>query len=193
MNCISSLKSNSILVLSLAWCAACGEPVSVPAAPPDDPLAYRIDYVATIHPTDGAVHVTMELSQDRALLRELTIRPDTRASAFDADGELQTTDAEVRWKPPPKGGTLSWKISVPHRRNGDGYDALLGPEWGLFRAEDIIPRARTRTLKGARSETYLSFGLPPRLVGRHAVLRQKTDNFGSTIPSGALISPRDGS
>lgn len=160
MNCISSFKSNSILVLSVAWCAACGEPVSAPQAPARDPLAYRIDYLVTADPDDNAVHVTLELSQDRALLRELTMWPDTRASDFEADGELQTSDAEVRWRPPPAGGTLSWRISVPHRRNGGGYDAWLGVDWGLFRAEDIIPRARTRTLKGARSETYLGFRLP---------------------------------
>jgi hypothetical protein len=160
MNCISSFKSNSLLVLSVAWCAACGEPMSVPAAPAGDSLAYRIDYLVTTDPRDHAVHVTLELSQDRALLRELTMRPDARAMDFEADGELQTSDAEVRWKPPPTGGTLSWRVNVPHRRNGDGYDAWLGADWGLFRAEDIIPRARTRTLKGAGSETYLSFRLP---------------------------------
>lgn len=160
MNCIASFKSNSLLVLSVAWCAACGEPLSAPETPAADPLAYRIDYRVTADPVDHAVHVTLELSQDRGLLRELTMWPDTRASDFAADGELQTSDAEVRWWPPPGGGTLSWTIDVPHRRNGDGYDAWLGMDWGLFRAEDIIPRARTRTLKGAASETYLSFQLP---------------------------------
>lgn len=160
MNCIPSFKSKGILVLSVAWCTACGEPVSVPAMPADDPLAYRIDYLVTADPVNNAVRVTLELSQARALLRELTIWPDTRAVEFEADGELQASDAEVRWKPPPEGGTLSWRVNVPHRRNGDGYDAWLDTDWGLFRAEDIIPRARTRTLKGARSETYLSFRLP---------------------------------
>ena len=49
---------------------------------------------------------------------------------------------------------------MPHRRNGDGYDAWLGAEFGLFRAEDVVPRASSRTLKGAHSETTLRFRLP---------------------------------
>lgn len=147
-------------MLSLAWCTACGEPSSVPTMPVADPLTYRIDYLVTADPVDNAVRVTLELSQGRALLRELTMWPDARVADFEADGELQTSDAGVRWKPPPAGGKLSWRVTVPQRRNGDGYDAWLGPDWGLFRAEDIIPRARTRTLKGAESETYLSFRLP---------------------------------
>jgi hypothetical protein len=40
------------------------------------------------------------------------------------------------------------------------FDALLTPQWGLFRAEDVIPRARTRSLKGSVSRTTLRFKLP---------------------------------
>lgn len=158
MNCISSFKAKSILCLSVAWCAACAEPASESPAP--DPLHYRIDYVVTADPVAGAVDVKLELSQDRALLREVTMRPDSRAAGFAADGDLQVTDGEVRWKPPADGGTMRWRVSVPHRRNGGGYDAWLGMDWGLFRAEDIVPRARTRTLKGAQSETHMTFRLP---------------------------------
>lgn len=56
---------------------------------------------------------------------------------------------------------MSWRVAVANRRNGDGYDAWLGVDFGLFRAEDVIPRASSRTLKGANSDTWLSFQLPP--------------------------------
>ena len=41
-------------------------------------------------------------------------------------------------------------------------DMMPGLEWsgGLFRAEDVIPRGATRTLKNARSETWLTLRLP---------------------------------
>ena len=61
---------------------------------------------------------------------------------------------------PPDGGTLEWRVLVRHERGNDVFDALLNAEWGIFRAEDVIPRARTRTLKGAASRTTLAFDLP---------------------------------
>lgn len=127
---------------------------------PADPLAYRIDYVVKPHLVDGTVEVTLTLSQDRALLREMTMRPDARVADLKANGELRIGDTEVRWLPPASGGTMSWRVNVANQRNGDGHDAWLGMEWGLFRAEDIIPRATTRTLKRARSETWLTLRLP---------------------------------
>ena len=64
------------------------------------------------------------------------------------------------WLPPKSGGRLRWAVHIDQRRDGGGYDAMLNAEWGVFRAEDIIPRAKTRTRKAARSETTLTFELP---------------------------------
>ena len=158
MNCISSLKVHTLL-LCLTCCSACGAQVSESLIPAD-PLTYRIDYIVKPDPTDGTVEVTLRLSQNTALLREMTMHPDSRVTDLQADGALDIGDTEVRWQPPVAGGTMSWRISVAHRRNGDGHDAWLGTEWGLFRAEDVIPRAATRTLRNARSETWLTLQLP---------------------------------
>ena len=51
-------------------------------------------------------------------------------------------------------------MQISHRRRGDGYDAWLGDEWGIFRAEDVIPRAATRSLRDAYSKTSLQFEVP---------------------------------
>jgi len=123
-------------------------------------MVYRIDYVVRPDPANGKVEVTLKLSQGKALLRELTMRPDARSSGFEADGALDVTDNEVRWQPPAAGGTMRWQVDVAHRRDDSGYDAWLGMNWGLFRAEDIIPRGFTRTLRGASSETWLALALP---------------------------------
>jgi len=173
MNCFSSLNQHDSrndlvsggakcrygLLLCLTWCTACGAPASESQLP-TDPSEYRIDYVVRPNPATGTVDVTLTLSQGRALLRELTMQPDSRSSGFEADGDLDITDQKVRWVPPKEGGRISWYVDVEHRRNDSGYDAWLGTDWGLFRAEDIIPRAATRTLKGARSETWLALNLP---------------------------------
>jgi hypothetical protein len=142
-------------------CVACGTQVADPHTP-TDPLSYRMSYIVEPHPAEGAVDVTLRLSQSRSLLRELTMRPDDRISKIEADGNLVSDDTGIHWNPPQSGGTMSWRVAVANRRNGDGYDAWLGVDFGLFRAEDVIPRASSRTLKGASSETWLSFQLPPK-------------------------------
>ena len=159
MNCIPSLNV-PVLLACVATCAACGTQVADPHTP-TDPLTYRISYTVEPQPAEGAVEVTLRLSQSRSLLRELTLRPDDRISKLEADGNLVSDDTGMHWSPPESGGTMSWRVAVANRRNGDGYDAWLGVDFGLFRAEDVIPRASSRTLKGAASETWLSFQLPP--------------------------------
>lgn len=159
MNCIASFKRKSILLLCLSCCVACGAPASESLAP-SDPLTYRVDYVINPNQTDGTLEVTLKLSQSRALLREMTMRPDVRISNITADGDLDINAGVVRWRPKASGGTMRWLVDVAHRRNDSGYDAWLGMEWGVFRAEDIVPRAASRTLKGAHSDTRLRFALP---------------------------------
>ena len=143
----------------LIACTACGAPAPGSAAPAD-PLTYRIDYDLRPDPASGAVEVTLQLAQSRALLRELRFSTGPRLGHVSGDGAIDTDAGQVTWQPPAEGGTLRWRVEVAHRRNGDGFDAWLGPDWGLFRAEDVIPRAATRTLKGAKSETWLRFTLP---------------------------------
>jgi hypothetical protein len=143
----------------LISCTACGAPTPGSAAPAD-PLSYRVDYDLRPDPDEGTVAVSLTLAQSRALLRELRFSTDPRISGISGDGDLLVAAGEVTWRPPATGGTLHWRVRVAHRRNGDGYDAWLGPEWGLFRAEDVVPRAATRTLKGASSQTWLRFDLP---------------------------------
>ena len=66
----------------------------------------------------------------------------------------------MSWLLPRSGGSLSWRVDIPHARNGNGYDAWLDASFGLFRAEDVIPRATTRALRSAESRTRLLFELP---------------------------------
>lgn len=101
------------------------------------------------------------MQQTRGQLRELSFAlTDTRTSGFEADGDLVVEADSVRWRPGRTGGSLHWQTRIQHQRGSGGYDAWLDNSWGIFRAEDIIPRARTRTLKGASSETSMSFELP---------------------------------
>ena len=148
-----------LATIVLASCTACGAPTPGAAAPAD-PMSYRIDYEVRPDPDDSSAEVTLRLAQSRSLLRELRFPTDPRYGDIAGDGELSIDGGRVTWRPPAAGGSLRWRVQVGHRRNGDGFDSWLGPEWALFRAEDVVPRAATRSLKGASSETWLSFVLP---------------------------------
>ena len=156
MNCISG----SILLICLFACTACG----APASETSDGKAstdYGIHYTITPDPDDGSVSVEMLVDQNRGQLRELTFAiSDNQYADLKADGELIVDDNLVRWTPARNGGSLRWQARVSHQRGDNGHDAWLDRQWGIFRAEDIIPRARTRTLKGAQSETSMTFVLP---------------------------------
>lgn len=152
-------------LLSVLLCAqllgACGQTLPEANAATGD-LEYRLDYRVSLRNDSPAAAVELILRQPRHLLREVRFDIDpNRFSKLAADGELSIDRNVVRWLPPAAGGTLRWDVLVPRLRGDAAYDAWIGDRWGLFRAEDLIPRAATRTLKGAYSNTTLRFELPP--------------------------------
>ena len=174
MNCIAALKvwrlcrngrvGNGLTLLA-SCLILCATNNATASESPDsaEHQIYDIRYHVSVDPASGSADLELELIQSKALLRELVMQPDfARLGSFEGDGRVHVDDQEVRWNPPATGGSLRWTVSINHRRNDSGYDAWLDTEWGLFRAEDIIPRARTRSLRGAHSQTQLKFELPNR-------------------------------
>ncbi len=147
------------LVAALACCVACGVPATEVISS-GDPLAYSIHYQLTPRPGFDSVDVSMHVQQNRHLLREVRFQIEPRLSNFRVDGKAVDASDEMIWQPAKSGGTLQWSVQIGHRRGGGGYDAWLGDDWGIFRAEHVIPRAATRTLRGAFSKTTLQFEVP---------------------------------
>ncbi len=152
-------KPTCLLVAVLSYCVACGVPAteSVSAG---NPLAYLIHYELTPNPGHDTVDVSMRVRQGRRLLRELRFQNSSQLSNVRIDGKSVVAADEIVWNPSASGGTLQWTAQIGHRRGRGGYDAWLEDEWGVFRAEDVIPRAATRTLRGAFSQTTMQFILP---------------------------------
>ena len=175
MNCISRLLIFSCLIA----CGACGMPASGTAAPaPASASDYAVHYTITPQPDDGSVAIHMSVGQTRGQLRELSFSlANIEPSSVRADGDLLITGDILRWRPDNDGGSLTWQVLARHQRSDGGYDAWLSTEWGIFRAEDIIPRARTRTLKGAKSQTSMSFELPHTwsVVSEYSSLNSRID------------------
>lgn len=162
MNCFSAFCTSRCYLLLLAGallCVACGVSDSESA---DNPKLreYSLHYTLKPDPTASRVRVVLRLTQPGNLLRELSFPFDERLSDVEGDGKVAFRDGIVHWQPAADGGELTWWITVLSERGSGAYDALLTGDWGVFRAEDVIPRARTRTLKGAESRTTMTFDLP---------------------------------
>jgi len=188
MNCIPSPR---LLVLCAACLGACGVPASEPEP---GSRQYGLAYLVTPSPAEQSVAVQLSVAQDDDLLREMRFDADPeRYSDFEADGELAIDGARITWSPPQDGGVLRWRVSVPRRRNSNGYDAWLDKSWGLFRAEDIIPRSATRTLMGVSSATSIEFQLPTHwsavteYSGAGGVFRVRKANRRFSQPSGWIV------
>ncbi|MBT8079070.1 MAG: hypothetical protein KJO31_10890 [Gammaproteobacteria bacterium] len=122
---------------------------------------YDIEYRVRPLPAVGEAQVELRLRQKGGLLREVNMRaPVDWISQVSGDGQLTLSDQRVLWRPPQDGGVLRWTANIINERSGNGFDSFMDLDWALFRADDIIPSATTRTLKGARSATTLSFDLP---------------------------------
>ena len=176
MNCVPGLQSVArrwLLLSCLLALGGCGLPESESADRLDEP-EYDLHYSLTPDPAEATVAVSVKLRQPRNLLREVSFPIGPRISDIRGDGTIHIADDRVSWQPPSAGGTLEWNVLVRHARSGGAFDALLTADWGIFRAEDVIPRARTRTLKGAMSNTTLTFELPPgwSVITEYSALRE---------------------
>jgi hypothetical protein len=152
----------AISVLGLCgMIAACGIPSSE-SAPQTQAQRhqYRLEFEVTPDIDAAGAHIELKLSQTRRQLRKMTMRIDPEhIHDVRGDGGLRI-DGDIVSGLPERGGSLKWFASLRRKRGSKNYDAYLDSDWAVFRGEDIIPRATTRTVKGGNSETWLSFRLP---------------------------------
>lgn len=161
MNCIPAFRTRySLLLAVLPPVIACALPLSAVAASADEAsTTYRVEFV--VEPAGDGARVELQLQQDRYLLREVDMRAPLQGFFdFDGDGEISRSGERLVWRPPEDGGSLRWMAKVDSPRGTSTFDAHIDRDWAVFRAEDVIPAAATRTLKGSASETWLRFELP---------------------------------
>jgi hypothetical protein len=154
--------SRTLLLAALIACASgCSVSSDAKAAQGDERRIYHLHYVVTLDRQADGARVELTLAQDDDYLREIDMPlGDGRISDVQGDGDFTIDEDRAVWLPPDDGGRLSWFVRINHVRGDEHYDAFVAADWALFRAEDIIPSANTRTLKGSRSDTRLTFRLP---------------------------------
>jgi hypothetical protein len=138
---------------------------SAPAWGQDAPV-YDLEVRAVFDPAREAVDVVLRVEQEEPLLTRLTLRfaEDWAAnySAWEADGELEVGEREVRWSVPGEGGALSYSLGLPHRRrSGTGFDAYMTDDWVLLASQAFCPLPNSSTRRGAVSRTTFLVEAPP--------------------------------
>lgn len=108
------------------------------------------------------VPAQLQITQSRGQLRELVL-DGARVVQPAGDGQIFVEDGRVRWRPPPRGGTLRYQVPLTHQRKGksaDSYDAWLDDRFGVFRGEDAFPIQSWRRTRGSTLTSELSVALP---------------------------------
>ena len=158
LNRLAALPCLSWLAVVLCACSAPASETEESAAPD---LTYRVDYEVTPDPAAGGAHVTLTVNQPRHLLRAFDMqRGSIDPDSVQGDGEINFVDDRILWSPPTRGGELRWFAPIDHERSSGEFDAKITPDWAIFRASDLMPAVKTRTLRGATSDTHLAFNLP---------------------------------
>lgn len=121
---------------------------------------YAFDVTVTLDPDAECQPVRIEVEQDSRLLREMDWEVDESRGRWRGEPEPETDGERMNWQPASDGGWLSYCVDLDHRRRGDGYDSRVAEDFALFRGDDLVPAARTRTAAGAKSRTTLEFELP---------------------------------
>ncbi len=151
--------------------------------------AYGVDYRVKPDISRGGAFVELQISQNRSLLRELSMPFDaTMISDIGGTGQISIDDKRIRWVPPAAGGRLHWFATINHLRNSNTYDAFIGEDWALFRAEDVIPPTATRTLARSVSRTRLIFDLPDGWTAMTEYIR-RSDVFNISNPDRRFDRP----
>jgi hypothetical protein len=122
---------------------------------------YDVLYKVHVVPQRHGAEVTMVLRQTHSYAREFVFNIDpAHQQAFTGDGTVAVDGEHVTWKPPERGGQLSWFVTLQSERGKDASDGMVTDAWAVFRGDDLVPAATLRKLKGARSHSRLQFLLP---------------------------------
>jgi len=170
-----SLQRLLFILLAVPGIPACAEQ----AAAEGPARTYELVYSLELHAGDDVALAGIRTGRDARRFREMRFhaRPD-RYFDFEADGALAIRDGEIVWNPPRSGGSLRYRVRVPHQRKSGGYDAFVTDHWALFRGDDVFPSAVTRALVGSRSDARLELGLPK---GWSAVTPYLSGDDGTTF------------
>lgn len=152
-----------LLPVAAAVAATVGALALVHAALAQEERVYQVLYQARIVPTERAARVTVRVDDPQGLLRrvEWHIDPE-RHRDFSGDGTVEVDGDVVRWEPGAGTRRLRYVFRIDHLRDDRSYDARCAESWAIFRGDDLVPPAKTRSAAGASSRARLQVRVPDR-------------------------------
>jgi hypothetical protein len=124
------------------------------------PRYYDVAYRAHFRPEAQVVDVEVALSGER-LPSRIVLHVDTRRHRkFTSTDPLQIEPSHVTWQPKGHNSRLRYEFVVDHERSPQHYDSRMTPDWAIFRAEKMVPRASVTARKSLHSRATLEFDLP---------------------------------
>ncbi|MFC3606180.1 hypothetical protein [Stutzerimonas tarimensis] len=160
-----------------------------------------LDYHVRFLPEQDQAEVQMILARgERVRSLDFNLGEDGRYSDFRADGEWEQSGGRGIWRPAEGQARLAWKVRISDKRSNGRYDALMTPDWALFRGDDLVPGARLDQRDGVELVARLTFELPegwrsvetgwPR-IGKH---RFRIDNPERLLdrPTGWMLAGKLG-
>lgn len=190
---MSSLRLLSALLLGL----------STLAAPAWAVKKHRVDltYDVRFMPEAGYAEVAMTLKEGE-MVRSFDLNLGKRGaySEFKGSGEIKQNDDRLLWQPSKGVAKLTYRVNLTHPRDNGKFDAMLTPDWALFRGDDLIPAGNLVQADNVELVSRLQFELPKGwtsvetgwpLVGKHLF---RIDNPSQLFdrPTGWIIAGKIG-
>ena len=128
---------------------------------------YPLEYLVELAPGTDSARVTLTLA-NAALVREMDFNIGSGLyDRFASDSPWRREEDRLLWEPRGDPARLSYRVRISQQRpsshsdDAPRYDALMTPDWAIFRGDDLVPPAAVTTAPGARAEARLVFELPP--------------------------------
>lgn len=158
---IAALTAIALLLTTAASGAEGADPAKPAVNKPAKKKRAEILYEARVVPSEGTIHMTIDLSEVPGQFEWFRFRIDPdRHTAFSGDGVVTEVDGAVEWVPPANGGRLDYTFKIDHLRDSRTYDARGARTWAIFRGDDLVPPARSRFVDGTRTRAQIQFIMP---------------------------------
>ncbi|SMF44007.1 hypothetical protein SAMN02745866_02817 [Alteromonadaceae bacterium Bs31] len=132
---------------------------------------YPLSYTITLLPSSKMAKVSIEMGNTHLVsLVDFNISKSS-CRDFSSENKLQRKTGHLLWFPSGKQASIHFHCEINQLRassNGKkSYDALITPQWAVFRGDDLVPPAKVRAKKGASSKATLVFELPDSWASVH--------------------------
>lgn len=147
-----------------------------------------IDYHVSFLPEEKAAKVLIKI-EDVSLVNAIDFNiKNSLCYGFSSSNPLKHKSGRLVWRPISGPATLTYLCAINNERKSQhddkAYDALITPDWTIFRGDDIVPPAKVKFAKGASSKARLWFELPSGWTGVNTgwppIIEDKAQKLGLT-------------